>query len=177
MASIISHPAIPLALTVAFGSRIVPARLVVFGVVCSILPDLDAIGFRAGIPYGHPLGHRGFSHSIVFALLVGAVSALFHRHLRASARAAFLFTFVSTASHGLLDALTTGGLGVAFFSPFSNQRHFLPWRVIEVSPIGVAAFFSAWGRRVLSSELRWVWAPSAAFGFLGAALRSLRGSA
>ena len=177
MASILSHPAIPLGITAAFGTRIIPPRLAVLGAICSVLPDLDSIGFRVGIPYGHPLGHRGFSHSIVFALLVAVASALSHRRLHTSARIAFLFAFASTASHGVLDALTTGGLGVAFFSPVSNQRYFLPWRVIEVSPISVTAFLSTWGRRVLFSELKWVWAPSSALGLMGIALRSMRGSA
>ena len=36
-------------------------------------PDLDVVGFWLGIPYAHPLGHRGLSHSIAFALLVGAL--------------------------------------------------------------------------------------------------------
>jgi inner membrane protein len=60
----------------------------------------------------------------------------------------------------LLDALTNGGLGVALFAPFSNERFFFPWRPIEVSPIG-AGFFSARGMRVLLSEARWIWLPAA----------------
>jgi hypothetical protein len=35
------------------------------------------------------------------------------------------FSFV-TASHGMLDAMTDGGLGVAFFAPFDNARYFFP---------------------------------------------------
>ena len=64
-----------------------------------------------------------------------------------------------TASHGLLDALTNGGRGIAFFAPFSNHRFFFPWRPIQVSPIGVG-FFSARGFAVLQSELRWILLPS-----------------
>ena len=61
----------------------------------------------------------------------------------------FLFLFVSTLSHGLLDMLTNGGLGVALFVPMSNERYFFPWRPITVSPIGLSRFVSAWGLRVL----------------------------
>jgi hypothetical protein len=68
------------------------------------------------------------------------------------------FTAV-TASHGLLDALTNGGRGIAFFAPFSNHRFFFPWRPIQVSPIGVG-LFSARGLAVLQSELRWILLPS-----------------
>jgi inner membrane protein len=40
--------------------------LLVF-VFVAIVPDLDVIAFSLGIPYAHPLGHRGFSHSLLFA--------------------------------------------------------------------------------------------------------------
>jgi inner membrane protein len=53
------------------------------------------------------------------------------------------------------------------FAPFSNERYFFPWRPIEVSPIGVGSFFSEWGLRVIGSELRWVWLPSAVVSALG----------
>jgi inner membrane protein len=66
-----------------------------------------------------------------------------------------------TASHGLFDAMTDGGLGIAFFSPFDTTRYFLPWRPIRVSPIG-PGFFSDRGMTVLVSEATWLWLPSAA---------------
>jgi hypothetical protein len=69
-------------------------------------------------------------------------------------------------SHTLLDAMTSGGLGVAFFSPFSNERYFFPWRPIRVSPIGVD-FFGEAGVAVLRSELIWVWIPCAVLGVAG----------
>jgi inner membrane protein len=47
------------------------------------------------------------------------------------------------ASHGVLDAFTDGGLGVALFWPATDARFFAPWRPIPVSPLG-------W--RVLSPE-------------------------
>jgi inner membrane protein len=72
----------------------------------------------------------------------------------------FVWFMAVTASHGLLDALTNGGRGIAFFAPFTNHRYFFPWRPIQVSPIG-AGFFSARGLRVLTSEARWIWLPSA----------------
>jgi inner membrane protein len=56
--------------------------------------------------------------------------------------------FLITASHGILDAFTNGGLGIALFSPFDNSRYFFPFRPIQVSPIG-AGFFSMRGLRVL----------------------------
>ena len=160
-------------MAVALGPTRVPAALTAAACVASALPDIDALGFLAGIPYEHPLGHRGLTHSLVFALLVGAVATLFCRPLQATPLAAFGVVFLATASHGVLDAMTTGGLGVAFLSPFSNERFFFPWRFILVSPIGVAPFFSSWGLRVLASELLWIWLPCAAVAAGGAAIRTI----
>jgi inner membrane protein len=171
MASIVTHPAVPLALAVAYGRRYVSGRLLLAGISASILPDADAFGLDLGIPYGHLLGHRGLSHSILFALLLAVCAALLHRTLRSSRNAAFAVVFISCASHGLLDALTNGGLGVAFFSPLSNHRYFLPWHPIAVSPLDADLFFSDWGRRVLRSEALWVWLPCALVGGLGFLIR------
>ncbi|HSV89890.1 MAG TPA: hypothetical protein VLH80_02270, partial [Nitrospiraceae bacterium] len=62
--------------------------------------------------------------------------------------------------HGVLDAMTNGGLGVAFFSPFDTTRYFFPLRPVFVSPIGVSEFFSEYGVRILASEAIWIWLPS-----------------
>jgi inner membrane protein len=67
--------------------------------------------------------------------------------------------FLATAAHGVLDAMTTGGLGVAFFSPWNPERYFFGFRPIAVSPIGIKAFFSGVGLRVLGSEALWVGLP------------------
>jgi inner membrane protein len=83
------------------------------------------------------------------------------------------YFFAVTASHGLLDAVTNGGLGIAFFAPFDGTRYFLPWRPVEVSPIGLAAFFTARGLEVLKSEFVWIWIPASVI-FLGAWLFELR---
>jgi inner membrane protein len=95
--------------------------------------------------------------------------------LRAERLVAAMGLFMSTISHGVLDAMTTGGLGVAFLSPFSNERFFFEWRVIQVSPIGVSSFFSEWGVRVLSSELVYVWFPCALIAAVGFGFRKLTG--
>ncbi len=169
MPSVITHPAVPLAIAGAYGRLYVPGRLLLAGVIASVLPDLDSVGLRLGVPYGALFGHRGFSHSLVFALLLALAAAIVHNHLDSSASAAFAVVLVSAASHGLLDAFTDGGLGIAFFSPFSNHRYFFPWRPLAVSPLGVHRFFSEWGLRVIRSETLCVWLPSsivALFGYL-----------
>lgn len=173
MASALSHPAVPLAIAVAAGPAAVPPALTAAACVASILPDTDAVGFWAGVPYDAPLGHRGFTHSLAFALLVALGCARFAPRLAALAATVFAVVFAATASHGLLDALTTGGMDVAFFSPFSNARFFLPWRIIRVSPIGILPFLSGRGLAVLRSELAWIWTPCALLAAVGWALRRM----
>ena len=119
--------------------------------VLALLPDIDVITFRLGIPYGAPLGHRGMTHSLAFALLVGLAAAVFLRlRGRPWVRDAVLVTLV-VASHGLLDACTTGGKGVEFFWPVDMRRYFLPWQFIPVAPIG-GRMLSARGLSVLLTE-------------------------
>jgi inner membrane protein len=141
-----------------------PLRFWALAAVCAALPDADAIGFGLGIRYGDLLGHRGLTHSLFFALVLGfLVVILFFRNIDLGSRewwTLVAFFFIATASHGVLDAMTNGGLGVAFFSPFSNERYFFPWRPIEVSPLSVGSFLSSRGVEVIVSEIKWVWIPS-----------------
>jgi inner membrane protein len=122
-----------------------------------MLPDADVVGFRLGIDYGDVLGHRGASHSLFVAAIVAALVTALLRQARW--RLAFLFLFISMASHGLLDAITNGGLGPALFWPADDARYFAPVRPVRVSPIG-AGFFSARGIGVLLSEFLWLWLPT-----------------
>jgi len=71
----------------------------------------------------------------------------------------FLYFFILAASHGILDALTNGGNGIALLSPITNERYFFPWTPIEVSPLSIKAFISQRGLTVLISELAWIWVP------------------
>lgn len=159
MPTLLTHPAVPIAMAAALGRDRISNRLLLVGVALAILPDLDVIGFRLGIPYSAQLGHRGLSHSLLFAFAVALAGALLYRRLNATFQRAFWFLFAAIASHSLLDAFTNGGLGVALFWPWSEQRLFAPVKVIEVSPISPARFFSARGVEVLWSEIRWVWLP------------------
>jgi inner membrane protein len=124
-----------------------------------VLPDIDVIGFRFGIHYGEVWGHRGITHSLLFAALSALVAGALLKFSGSDRWSLILLLFVITASHGFLDAMTNGGLGVAFFSPFYTARYFLPWQPIQVSPISVTRFFSARGLSVLWSEIRVVWLP------------------
>lgn len=182
MPSIITHAAVPLALWCAADRGRIPPRLLAAGVIAAMLPDADVLAFALHIPYADAFGHRGASHSLLFALVVAALATLLlsfgsrrpwsavlcqprlasttARPTAVSTVQAAVFVFVCAASHPLLDAMTSGGLGVALAWPWSEHRFFAPWRPIRVSPFA-PQFFSARGLATLLSELRWVWLPLA----------------
>ena len=162
MPSVFSHAVAGLGIAACFDRPEIPKRVWILGAVCSAIPDLDVVGFSLGVRYGDFWGHRGFSHSILFAALLAGAAALGLRGSVAGIGTSvlFLYFFLTTASHGVLDAMTDGGLGVAFFSPFDNTRYFFPWTPIRVAPIGITRFFTARGWTVLQSELVWVWIPT-----------------
>ena len=164
MPTIITHSVIAVSSSYSFNSGKESLKFWILSIACSSIPDADVIGYRwLYIPSYHFFGHRGFFHSPFFAALLSLfIVCIFYRK-----EAAFsiqwwkyvLYFFILSASHGLLDAMTNGGSGIALFSPISNERYFFPWTPIEVSPLGIKAFFSQRGYRVLISELLWIWIP------------------
>lgn len=156
MASIFGHGMVAFTLSKIL-QRKEDKLLIILAVVSAILPDVDVLTFNFGIPYEHPFGHRGFTHSILFAFLWSSLVNLFfaknHKIMW------FVVIFLSTISHGILDAMTSGGRGVGFFVPFDNSRLFFPFRPILVSPLGIERFFSEWGLQVILSEFKYVFLP------------------
>lgn len=182
MASVFSHAIVAVALGTAFtppvrraptAAAVVPRsvwrleipRWWLLGVACAVIPDLDVVSFTFNVAYGDFLGHRGFTHSILFAGMAAALAMLgFPRRDWYAPRAPlWVYFFLCGLSHGVFDAMTNEGLGVAFFSPLDMTRYFLPWTPIQVSPIGVASFFTADGLAVIRSELQWIILPAIVF--------------
>lgn len=161
MPTILTHAVVPVATALGLGKHVVSPRLMAAGIVASILPDFDVVAFRLNIAYADAFGHRGASHSLVAALVLGIIALLCAKRLRSTRLAAFFFVAGSAFSHGLLDTFTNGGHGVALWWPFSLERIFSPWQVIEVSPLSLSRVFSERGLVVLMSELLWVWLPAA----------------
>lgn len=174
MASAFTHAIAASVLVPLAPAGVSRVRMAVGLAAVAVLPDADVIAFVLRIPYEAPLGHRGFSHSVLFAVLLGMLAARLI-HGRAGPgfwRLACLYG-LATISHGLLDALTDGGRGVGFWIPFDNGRYFLPWRPLRVSPIGVQAFLSGRGLAVLANEALWVWLPVSVWWLLAIAGRWL----
>lgn len=156
MATIISHAMAAGALYKIL-SPLKERKTLRFCLVGAILPDADVLAFTFGIPYESMLGHRGFTHSILFALLYSLFCLLFYRQSLNKLRY-FLLFFLSIMSHGIFDMLTNGGHGVGLLIPFNSTRYFFPYTPIEVSPIG-RYFFSYRGLEVLINEAFWIGIP------------------
>jgi len=163
MPTIITHTVVACVAGVVGSRGKMPLRFWLLSIVVAVLPDADVIGFSLGVPYGHVLGHRGFFHSLPFALVLSVfVVSVFFRQQKPFSRSwstYIVYFFLLGASHGILDAFTDGGLGIALFSPFDTARYFAPWTPIEVSPIRMSGLLSQRGLAVLTSEIVWVWLP------------------
>ena len=72
MATIFSHA---LVVVVAGSTVRLDARVIVWGAMLAILPDIDVIGLPFGIAHYEWFGHRGFTHSLAFALAASGAGA------------------------------------------------------------------------------------------------------
>ena len=162
MPSIFAHAAAGAAL----GSALAPAparRVWIAAAVLAALPDVDALGRPFGnLSYETAFGgHRGFTHSVLFAFLAGAVATLMLSREVASRSADVrlcLALALAIVSHGVLDALSTIGNGVAFWAPFSWTHHEFVWQPlgeIGPGPRGPTRICA-----MLANELVWVGLPS-----------------
>lgn len=76
--------------------------------------------------------HRGFSHSIIFALFIGFLFMFYFSRRRLRESLAYSLAY---ASHFVLDYLTTkNGGGLELFFPFSPERFGLRWFGLSEAP-------------------------------------------
>jgi hypothetical protein len=81
---------------------------------------------------------------------------------------------IAAASHGLVDLLTHGDVGVAWLSPFTRTRWLSPWRPLPVCPLGLDEYFGRLGAMVLLDELLLLLVPVAIAAELVRTLRTDR---
>lgn len=165
------HFAPAVALAVALGPRRVGWRWMVAGAVCGVMPDLDFLSIKMGFDrYSGTYGHRGFTHSLGFALLIGLLGALWPSSAapgwrRRAGRGAFLA--LCTASHPLLDSLFDVGICSAWHWPLDGARHCFDWRPVPMQ--GVALF----GEERFLMELQWIAVPLLVLANVGMLARHL----
>jgi len=99
------------------------------GGVLANLPDFD---FLLVFAFHSRAWHRGFSHSILFAIFTCLLLVLFLGKHRIREAVAFGLAF---ASHGILDYVTTKeGGGVELLYPFSTDRFVFGWKGLSELP-------------------------------------------
>jgi inner membrane protein len=115
-------------------------RAMLLGALAQSIPDIDFVSALWNDPASNLLAHRGFTHSLLFAVLSTALFALlaahFHRRHKIGLKLWVLFFAVEIGVHLFLDAFNNYGMGL--FEPFSHRR-------IAFNTIYVAdPFFSLW---------------------------------
>jgi inner membrane protein len=116
----------------AVAGRKMGAKAAFWGAIAGTIPDLDV--FLRGFyhPIDAALVHRGFSHSLIFACLMGPVLGwLIHRlyKKRYEQKAWMWLFFLGIVTHPLLDIFTN--YGTEFFWPFSLRITFNTVFVID----------------------------------------------
>jgi inner membrane protein len=156
MVTLYTHGFVGLGMARLFAVRRLPLLFWVLAALLPMVPDFDTFWLST---YGNMSGHRGFTHSFVFALAVGLLTALFtFTYFKAGFWPLAGFFFVITASHGILDACNNGGFGIPLFWPFVNHR-FGPWGPIQVPDIGFELPDPRKSKSI-RQELLWVWLPT-----------------
>lgn len=107
----------------AAGGKQLGNKAALWGAIAGTIPDLDVFIRAFSEPIEGALLHRGFSHSIIFALIMGpALGWVIHRiyRQRYSLRRWQWVAFLAIITHPMLDMFTN--YGTQFFWPFE-------WRV------------------------------------------------
>lgn len=147
MATFITHPLFGAGAAYAISQpRQLSRRFVLLSTFCHWIPDIDVLSYLLPMAETHSLGHRGLTHSVLFAFVVALVIVrCFYRHYSPSQWQYWglhLWFFLGTLSHGLLDALVDSNLGVAFLWPMHTQRYLFTWRPLLDLPIDISVLTS-----------------------------------
>jgi inner membrane protein len=119
-----THIALGACMGEAFAGHVVGKKAMLWGILAQSIPDIDFIG---GLWLNTPtnlLAHRGFTHSILFAVLITPLLALLAKKWQGPGNISFLrwtiFFAITILVHIILDAFNNYGVG--WFEPFSHYR-------------------------------------------------------
>lgn len=136
-------------------------KAMLWGALAQSIPDIDFIAGLWMPPAAALLAHRGFTHSILFALLIVPALALaagkVHRLRNIAFRTWLLFFGTQVLLHLFIDVFNNYGIG--WFEPFSHTRY--SFNILYVAD----PFFSLWPGMALFmliflnrfSVRRWFW--------------------
>jgi inner membrane protein len=115
-------------------------------------PDADVVGVALGFDYHGHYGHRGYTHSLLFAVTLAALAFFVARRWGTRPWLTAMLTLMAVSSHGVLDAMTYQTRGVPFFWPLTDERFTFPWRHIPPAPMN-SHFLSRRGLEVAAVEM------------------------
>lgn len=136
----LTHIALGACMGEAFAGKKLGKKAMLWGAMAQSIPDIDFISSLWMDTSTHLLGHRGFTHSLLFCALVTPLFALlalrWHRPHNIRLNRWLLFFGGTVFIHIFIDAFNN--YGVAWFEPFSHYR--ISFNAIYV----VDPFFSIW---------------------------------
>ncbi len=120
----LTHIALGACMGEAFAGKTVGRKAMLWGVLAQSVPDIDFLGALWMDTSSNLLGHRGFTHSILFAAIVTVLLALlaekWHRPHNISFARWTAFFGAAIFMHIFFDAFNNYGVG--WFEPFSHHR-------------------------------------------------------
>ena len=160
MPSFFGHAVAGIALGAAFADEKTPARTWVLGTFCALAPDLDWFTAFLRLHPGNFLAHRGITHSLLAAVLLAATALWLGVRREERTRRIGVYLLLASLSHGLLDACTSGRIGVAFFYPFSTSRWGCYWQPFLDAPLPFWSGLRMPFLGALLSEMFWIGLPA-----------------
>ena len=141
----VTHIVIGASIGEIFAGKQLRRRALWWGMVAQSLPDIDFLASFWTTPAQDLLAHRGFTHSILFAIIAAVFCALLaervHRKHDISLKNWVLFFGVQICIHLFLDSMNAYGTGL--LEPFSHKR--FSFNVLYVAD----PFFSIWAALAL----------------------------
>ncbi len=107
--------------------------LVALAVTLALIPDLDVVIYALARPEGM-IPHRGFSHSLSFALLSSSLATwLTAGYFRMARKKLFGILFLAALTQPALDILMGCGPEVPLFAPFSYRGFLFPVKAVPTA--------------------------------------------
>ena len=120
----ITQAALGAAIGEAMFGRKIGGKAAIYGAVMGTIPDLDVILTPFFSEFQKISLHRGYSHSIIFCVVLAFLAAFLLKKLKTTDaiiyRKLWLFSFLALFTHVLLDSFTS--YGTQLFLPFTDWR-------------------------------------------------------
>lgn len=146
----------------AFAGRTVGKKAMLWGILAQSIPDIDFVAAFWSDTIGNLYAHRGFTHSILFAVIITPIIAglanHWHRPHNISFRRWFFFIGSVILMHIFLDAFNNYGVG--WFEPFSSVRIsfntiYVADLFFSIAPITALVLLIVLNRK--NPKRRWIW--------------------